>query len=65
MKVKVSLMEIVWLTVAAISLGFFVHALINMGWHKAYVFLIFVLLCLLMYWWRRSLRKSEENENKR
>ncbi len=57
-------MEIVWLIVAGVSLGFFVHAMINVGWHKAYVFLIFVGLSLLMYLWRRSLRKSEQENDR-
>ncbi len=55
-------MEIVWLFVAVVSLGFFVHAMINFGWQKAYVFLIFVGLSLLMYLWRKRLRKTEEQE---
>ena len=61
MKTKVSLMEIVWLVVAGISLGFFTDAMIRFGWSKARIFLLFVGLSLLMYLWRRALRKSEDD----
>ncbi len=59
---KISVMEIVWLVVTGLCLGFFVDAMIRYGWAKAYVFLILGGLSLLMYFWRRSLRQKEEND---
>ncbi len=62
MKKRISLMEYVWLGVAAVSLGFFIDAQIRYGWHKARTFLLFVGIALLMYLWRRMIRKSEEEQ---
>ncbi len=61
MKTKVSLMEIVWLVVAGLSLGFFIDAMVRTGWHKASMFLVFAGISILMYLWRRSLRRSEQD----
>ena len=55
-------MEYVWLTVAGVSAGFAVDAVFRYGWKEAKNFLLFVAISLFMYWWRRSLRQKEEQE---
>ncbi len=60
MKTRMSLMEYVWLAVLVITLIFFGDAMFRFGWQRAKTFLLFAAISLLMYLWRRQLRKSEE-----
>ena len=62
-KRKPILMEYVWLGVALISFGFGVHATINVGFQKSYIFLVLVILAVLMYVWRRHIRKNVEKND--
>ncbi len=60
MKTRISLMEYVWLAVLVISLIFFGDAMFRFGWYRAKTFLLFSAISLLMYLWRKQLRKKEE-----
>ncbi len=62
MKARMSLMEYVWLTVAFISAVMSVDAYFRYGFSRAKTFLIFVGISLLMYLWRRSIRKNDEKK---
>ncbi len=59
-KKRKSIMEYVWLVVAIISLGFGVHATIHKGIGESYVFGIMFIFTVLIYFWRRNLRRKEE-----
>ncbi len=62
-KNKVFLMEHVWFFVTVVTFAFFVYATIKQGFEKSYIMLILSGISFLMYLWRKTLRKKEENEN--
>ncbi len=62
MKSLIRLMEYVWLTLAFLCLVVFVDAMIRFGWYKAKIFLLLTALSLIMYLWRRQVRKQQESE---
>ncbi len=59
------IMEYLWLIVAGLCLATFGHAIIHYGWHRARIFLLFFLLSMIMYFWRRAVdrRREQEDEN--
>ena len=61
-KNKIFFMEHVWILFGLVSLGFAVHATINQGFKQSYVFLIMVVVCGLMFLWRRYARKKDEEK---
>ncbi len=60
-KNKAFIMEHVWLVVTLISIGFGIHATITQGIEKSYVFGILAIFSILIYFWRRNLRKNDED----
>lgn len=50
--------EILWLTVAAVTLATAVHKTIYHGLAESWYFYAFVLIALLMYFIRKSMRKN-------
>jgi hypothetical protein len=59
-KKKLLLMEYVWLGIAFLTFGVFVYSTIKQGFGESYIMLIFSAVSVLMYLWRKKLRKSEE-----
>lgn len=53
-------MEHVWLIASVATLGFGIHATIYQGIGKSYIFGILLVFTVLMYFWRRNLRKNDE-----
>ncbi len=62
MKSLIRLMEYVWLTIAFLCFVVFVDAMIRFGWYKAKIFLGLTAISLIMYFWRRQVRRQEEAE---
>ena len=60
-KNKAFIMEHVWLMVTVISIGFGIHATIKEGIGEGYVFGIIALFSIALFFWRRNLRKNEDN----
>jgi len=64
MKTKVSFMEIVWLFVAIIIIVFMINAVLLSDWKNAKILAVLFFLSVMMFLWRRALRKSENNKKK-
>jgi len=60
-KNKAFIMEHVWLMITAISIGFGIHATIKEGIGVGYVFGIIAVFSIMLFFWRRSLRKNEKD----
>lgn len=61
-KKKVYLMEHVWMIVALASFVLFVVNTVKVGFSESYLLLIFTAVSLLMSFWRKSIRKKEEED---
>ena len=59
---QLKLMEYLWLFFTVITAALFIALLIKLGFKEAYKMLILSVLSFLMYYWRKSLRKKEEQE---
>ncbi len=62
-KKKPVLMEHIWLVISVMCLVFFVYNVIKIGFTESYILLIFSVISILMYLWRKALRKKDEQEN--
>ena len=55
------ILQILWLVVSILSLFAGIHKTIQLSFKESYLFFIFTLIALLMYFYRRNLRKTETN----
>ncbi len=62
-KKKLFLMEHIWLFIAGLTFVFFVYNTVKQGFSESYIMLIFSALSILMFLWRRALRKKDEEKN--
>ncbi|RLD64086.1 MAG: hypothetical protein DRJ01_01900 [Bacteroidetes bacterium] len=58
------ILQILWLVVSILSLFAGIHKTIQLSFKESYLFFIFTLIALLMYFYRRNLRKTETNKKK-
>ena len=54
--------EVLWIIVSIMSLGAALHKNYYFGFTKSWYFYGFVLLCLLMWFAKREIRKKREKE---
>ncbi len=58
------ILEVVWLLLAAICLGFAIYATVTVGFNQSYMFFILALVAVLMYFIRRHRRRTlASNQN--
>lgn len=56
------ILEYTWLGVAVLSLGAGVHKTYKTGFGESYLFFIIVFISILMYMFRRHMRKSQDKK---
>lgn len=54
-------LEMVWLTIAVISFGAGLYNWYELGFGESIMFFVITLLSLMMYFFRRNLRKSQKS----
>jgi len=54
-------LEIIWLTVSILSLLAGIYQSYRIGLNKSYLFFIIFFIAILMYLFRRQMRKSRKN----
>lgn len=58
------ILEVVWLVLAVICLGFAIYATATVGFNQSYMFFILALVAVLMYFIRRHRRRTlTSNQN--
>lgn len=57
-KNKTGIMEYVWIAVAVLSLVTGIHKTIKYGFNESYLFFIFAAISILLFFYRRYLRKN-------
>lgn len=64
MSILPRVLEIIWLVLAAVCLGFAIYATVTVGFSQSYMFFILALVALLMFFIRRHRRLSlASNQN--
>ena len=58
------ILEIVWLVLAIAGAGAAIHKTINTSFKESYVMYIIAIICILMYFVRRGVRKINEKNIK-
>ncbi len=61
-KMKKSPMEVLWICMAVMCLIIAIIRTISISFNEGIVMYIGSALCVLMFLWRRSLRKRDENQ---
>lgn len=61
-KMKKSPMEVLWICMAVMCLILAIIRTISISFNEGIVMYIGSALCVLMFLWRRSLRKRDENQ---
>jgi len=59
---KAKAMEYLWLIIAMVSFGIGIKKSIDFGLENSWLFFVFVLIALLMWFWRKKIRENDEKK---